>query len=93
MKQYGLQIEDNRYSFTTYDKYVRKPIIAKNSLLIIDEAHNFRTEIQTRKMAEEGERETTEEAILNKKGFAIFPKISIPTNLILELIFPAQVEK
>ena len=45
MVQYGLNIQDKRYHFLTYEKYVRKPIIAKNALLIIDEAHNFRTEI------------------------------------------------
>lgn len=46
MVQYGLDINDNRYSFHTYDKYHRNPKIAKDALLIIDEAHNFRTEIK-----------------------------------------------
>lgn len=45
MVQYGLDIGDKRYKFYTYDKYIRKPTLAKNALLIIDEAHNFRTEI------------------------------------------------
>jgi 16S rRNA G1207 methylase RsmC len=45
MKQYGIQIEDNRYSFTTYDKYSRNPKSAKDTLLIVDEAHNCRTEM------------------------------------------------
>jgi predicted RNA methylase len=45
MQQYGLDISDNRFSYYTYDKYIRNPQIAKNSLVIIDEAHNLRTEI------------------------------------------------
>ena len=46
MIQYGLNIQDNRYTFMTYEKYIRNPILAKDSLLIIDECHNFRTEIK-----------------------------------------------
>ena len=45
MIQYGLDIADNRYHFYTYDKYIRKPEIGKNALIIVDEAHNFRTEM------------------------------------------------
>lgn len=48
MVQYGLDKNDNRYSFYTYEKYIRNPKIAKDSLLIVDEAHNFRTEIHYR---------------------------------------------
>jgi predicted RNA methylase len=43
--QYGLPIEDNRYSFWTYEKYIRSKNVGDNSLVIIDEAHNFRTYI------------------------------------------------
>ena len=45
--QYGLDKNDNRYSFYTYEKYARNQKIAKDALLIVDEAHNFRTEIKT----------------------------------------------
>ena len=45
MKQYGIEIEDNRYIFTTYDKYIRKPTVARNALVLVDEAHNMRTEM------------------------------------------------
>ena len=52
MIQYGLNISDNRYSFYTYDKYIRevqkengKDKMGDDALVIIDEAHNFRTEI------------------------------------------------
>lgn len=43
MIQYGLDKNDNRYYFYTYDKYNRNPMVSKNALLIVDEAHNFRT--------------------------------------------------
>lgn len=49
MRQYGVPIEDNRYTFTTYEKYVRfskEKKNATNCLLIVDEAHNLRTEIK-----------------------------------------------
>jgi hypothetical protein len=44
--QFGLDVRDNRYIFTTHDKLIRmNPKDAKNSLVIIDEAHNFRTKL------------------------------------------------
>jgi hypothetical protein len=46
MVQYGLDVSDNRYNFYTYDKYIRNPKLGKDALIIIDEAHNFRTEIK-----------------------------------------------
>lgn len=73
MIQYGLQIEDNRYTFTTYDKYVRNPIIAKDCLLIVDEAHNMRTEM---KMYDVKDPITNEdmgkESATNKRGYKIW---------------------
>lgn len=45
MVKYGLDIGDNRYTFVTYEKYARKPFEAQNTLVIIDEAHNLRTQI------------------------------------------------
>ena len=44
LKQYGLDIKDNRYKFETYEKFCRNPIkyVNEKTLLIIDEAHNFR---------------------------------------------------
>lgn len=73
MRQYGLDINDNRYSFYTYDKYVRNPKIATNALLIVDEAHNFRTEIITREMKDPENPDVVleEEAVSNKKGFKL----------------------
>ena len=45
MVKYGLDVGDNRYTFVTYEKYARRPFEAKNTLVIIDEAHNLRTQI------------------------------------------------
>jgi hypothetical protein len=45
LKQYGLDIKDNRYTFETYEKFCKNPsdYVDNKTLLIIDEAHNFRT--------------------------------------------------
>jgi superfamily II DNA or RNA helicase len=45
--QYGLNIQDKRYSFLTYIKFSNSPskYVDNKTLLIIDEAHNFRTYI------------------------------------------------
>jgi len=70
MVQYGLDIGDNRFTYTTYEKYARKPIIAKDTLLIIDEAHNFRTFIKTQEITDPDTDEVKEEIpFTNKKGF------------------------
>jgi tRNA1(Val) A37 N6-methylase TrmN6/superfamily II DNA or RNA helicase len=73
MVQYGLNKNDNRYSFYTYDKYNRNPKVAKDSLLIVDEAHNFRTEMKFREVKDPSNPNTVmeEEAITNKKGYKI----------------------
>ena len=69
MVQYGLDIKDKRYTFTTYDKYIRKPTVANNSLLIIDEAHNFRTEIKQSEVKDPETNEALKSIIIsNKKG-------------------------
>lgn len=46
MVQWGLDIRDKRYRFFTYDRYFRDKPPCDGSMLIIDEAHNFRTEIK-----------------------------------------------
>jgi len=42
---YGIDPRDKRYQYYTYDGFYRSAITAENSLLIIDEAHNFRTQV------------------------------------------------
>ncbi len=48
LKEYGLDIRDNRYKFQTYGKFLKDvdSYINEDTLLIIDEVHNFRTEIK-----------------------------------------------
>lgn len=48
MKEFGLDIRDNRYKFETYIKFTKNPskYINSDTLIIIDEVHNFRTYIQ-----------------------------------------------
>jgi len=72
MKQYGLDIKDNRYSFFTYDQYIKRKIADKNTLLIVDEAHNLRTPF---KILENRDPETNETlpsiSATNQRGFNI----------------------
>lgn len=85
MVDYGINIQDKRILFYTYDEYYRHGIDAENCFVIIDEAHNFRTEIETRKIAKEGERDTDIEAISNKKGYAVLTKAGFKCHKILLL--------
>ena len=76
MRQYGVDIQDNRYFFTTYDKYVRMSREAKNAtdcLLIVDEAHNLRTEMKIDYVTDPNDPDKVlyREARVNKRGFNI----------------------
>jgi CTP-dependent riboflavin kinase len=42
LAQYGIDPRDSRYKYFTYDKFYRSNIDTTNSMMIIDEAHNFR---------------------------------------------------
>lgn len=70
MIQYGLNIRDNRYKFFTYDKYLRRPFDTTGSLVIVDEAHNFRTEIEKGEKTDD-KGDTVIEIKTNKRGFKL----------------------
>jgi hypothetical protein len=53
MVDFGIDPRDKRYSFFTYDGFYRSKKTAENSLLIVDEAHNFRTQITTQDIVSE----------------------------------------
>lgn len=68
--QYGMNIRDNRFSFYTYDKFIKvvDKIVNDKTLIIVDEAHNLRTQI----IAQEFEDKQGKEIITvsqNKRGF------------------------
>jgi hypothetical protein len=71
MIQYGLDISDNRYTFLTYDQYLRKKLSGENSLVIVDEAHNFRTPITTTPLLNKEGKVIGEVADSNIKGYTI----------------------
>ena len=71
MVQYGLDPKDNRYKYFTFDKFARGQITAENSLLIIDEAHNFRTEMIMENIKNETGEIIGEQPKTNKKGYKI----------------------
>lgn len=54
MEAYGLDRDDERYTFYTYQRFAstyRKKACSDNAMLIIDEAHNLRTDIAKAKTA------------------------------------------
>lgn len=53
MEKWGVE-NAHKYHFFTYDDYKNKMFDCKNSLLIVDEAHNLRTHIKTVKGKETG---------------------------------------
>lgn len=53
MEKWGAENMD-KYHFFTYDDYKNKMFNCKNSLLIVDEAHNLRTQIKTVKGKDTG---------------------------------------
>jgi len=67
MIKYGLNPRDNRYHFFTYDKFINMNKQISKCLVIIDEAHNFRSEIIQKTDP------ITEEQFVssNKRGYAI----------------------
>jgi len=72
MIQYGLDIRDNRYSFYTYEKYIRSPKIARDALLIVDEAHNFRTEMGLKEIRDPNNDTVVETVVsANRRGYIV----------------------
>lgn len=83
MHAYGLEIQDNRYMFLSYDKALRysknltndKIAFLAKSIIIIDEVHYIRTEIIEKETTnEKGDR--LMEIEQNKKGHAILTMLS-----------------
>ena len=86
MIQYGINVQDKRYEFLTYEKYVRKPIIARDALLIIDEAHNLRTEIVQQHIQDPETGDILETiATKNKRGYSLMKYGSFEAHKILLL--------
>lgn len=90
MRQFGVPIKDNRYTFTTYEKYARmseKNKNAKDCLLIVDEAHNLRTEIKIDVITDPNDptKITKKEGRTNKRGFNILEYGAMNADKILLL--------
>lgn len=90
MRQFGVPIKDNRYTFTTYEKYARMSKEKKNAkdcLLIVDEAHNLRTEIKSSSITdpEDPKRITGREPLTNKRGFNVLEYGALNADKVLLL--------
>jgi hypothetical protein len=90
MRQFGVPIKDNRYTFTTYEKYARMSKEKKNAkdcLLIVDEAHNLRTEIKIDVITDPNDptKITGKEGRTNKRGFNVLEYGAMNADKILLL--------
>jgi len=74
MQAYGLDIRDSRYKFFSYDKFIRRPFVNDKTLIIIDEAHNFRTKMTYSRYKDEKDNEKTT-VTSNKRGYWILDAI------------------
>ncbi len=71
LKQYGLNIDDNRYTFKSFEQFSRNPgVINSKSLIIVDEAHILRTIIHFNEQEDEKGIKTIN-VTSNKRGYAI----------------------
>ena len=83
---YGLDIQDNRYVFTTYDKYVRLKDKVITGLLIVDEAHNLRTEMKIYDITNpETQEKISRGSEKNKRGFNVLEYGAMNSHKILLL--------
>lgn len=87
---YGLDPRDPRFMYLTYDKFYTSNINTKNSLVIIDEAHNFRTEIDMNiTMGEDGIANYTYGK--NKRGAKLIQAVGVGyINKLTKQIGPAH---
>jgi hypothetical protein len=70
LQQFGLDIRDKRYSYYTYEKFIKvsNKIVDNKTLLIIDEAHSFRTKIIATE-TEDDEGKSAVSVSQNRKGY------------------------
>ena len=71
LKQYGLDIEDNPYSFKSFEQFARNPTIKNpKTLIIVDEAHILRTYIMVNEQEDESHNKIINVS-QNKRGYAV----------------------
>ena len=97
MVQWGLDVRDKRYNFFTYDRYFRDRPPCDNGMLIIDEAHNFRTEIKVKGSKQMEDEETGEmkyyKSYTNIKGRTILESCAKVAKKVLLLTATPFVNK
>lgn len=93
MIAFGIDPRDPRFQYFTYDKFYRSRIKADNALLIVDEAHNFRTEITTSSFKDETTGQIITDVMQNKKGYALLQRGGKPAHKVLLLTATPFVNK
>jgi hypothetical protein len=71
MIQFGLCPQDTRYNYYSYEKYIRNKELGDNSLVIIDEAHNLRTQIIVNEYENPDTKKQEVSISKNKRGYII----------------------
>lgn len=81
--QFGLDLRDNRYTFTTYEKLLKMNLNnLQDTLLIIDEAHNFRNHFTTR-VETDSHGVSHEVATSGKRTFELMDKFTCNAHKVL----------
>ena len=71
LNDYGLDIHDTRYSFKSFEQFARNPTISNpKTLIIVDEAHQIRTYIQSTEQVDSKGKKLIN-VITNKRGYAL----------------------
>jgi 16S rRNA G966 N2-methylase RsmD len=83
MASYGIDPRDTRYKYYSYAKYANSGISAQNALLIVDEAHNFRTEMDISRDPLDHTKYAFGRS--NKLGQKLFAKGGVPADKVLLL--------
>lgn len=84
MVKFGVDPRDRRYSYFSYDKWMRSKKTANNALLIVDEAHNLRTLIvESKKEDKHGVQYTSIES--GKKAYEVLTRGGKPAHKVMLL--------
>lgn len=83
MIAYGLNPQDKRFSYYSYTTFANRKIDTKDSLLIIDEAHNLRTQVIFSETVDEETGKVSEIAIKGKRPFLTIKKSEMAHKVIL----------
>ena len=78
MASFGIDPRDTRYKYFSYDKFARNKSTFNNALVIVDEAHNFRTPMTIKELNNGNIKFSTDTK--NKRGIQILQRAGLPVG-------------